>query len=168
MTSYRKHPMYESTTALHPKRVTVRRIFSHGPAADPSGGKTEASAKAPFVLPGPDSWEGVLLTSAPLSCWHLLYKSFLKCQHSFFDYFQNFSPLTVFSGRPYPVDSVRPAEIPAVFCTVCPAVRIPVSVLSGKMPILRKAFDKGGGNVTIEQHALCVNMESEAPRRRKG
>ena len=91
----------ESTTALHPNGVTVHGILSRSPAPAPSGGKAKTSAKAPFPLPGPDPWGGVLLTSAPLSCWHLLYKASTKCQPPFF-YFSR-----IFFFGPFP-DAVFP------------------------------------------------------------
>lgn len=139
-----------------PNGVTVRGILSRGPAPAPSGGRSKASAEAPFPLPGPDPWGSVLLTSAPLSCWHLLYKAFSKCQQSFL-YFPGFFTVKSLKmaapGRECPSSA---GLFSLIFCMVCPFGWEKCTTLLGKSPISGKVFDMGHRNATMKEYPSRV------------
>ena len=58
--------MNQRQRSIH--RMTVRRIFSHGPATQFPGRNCDTSAKSPFRFQRPVLKGSVLLTFAPLSC----------------------------------------------------------------------------------------------------
>ena len=58
---------YDTTTALHPFGMTVRRMFSGDPELYLTGSDTKTSAKAPFLFPQPVSGRKLLMDFAPLS-----------------------------------------------------------------------------------------------------
>ena len=168
MTSHRNPA--ESTTALHPSQGDSPRDLIPRPGSGSLRREGQSLGGSPFPPPRfLNLWGGVLLTSAPLSCWHLLYKGFFKCQHSFFYFFQDFS-FRLFSRGVLPAGTASAHRgFRGSFAHFAQPAPIRSPALSGKTLILGKAFDMGRGNVRIVLTHLGANTKkSKAPRRRKG
>lgn len=147
MTSYSTHTRMNPRQRSTRSGVTVRGMFSLGPAPAPSGGRAKPRRKPLFPSPVPEPLGRRTLDFRASIMLAPIIISKSKMSTLFFPAFQHFPSPEARLRRFRLANSVLPRRIPGVLCALSPADAGASPPRSGKTTILGKVFD------FIRQHA---------------